>query len=198
MIVALAGYLARAWPDRRWPGLGLAALAGLLIACIGVTAAGRDLLRSVTEAWPGVAVLRDAQQFVAPLALAEAAGFGVAVAWAMRPGPSGEMARPAGPARGGARGARPPGAGAAAARPGLGRRRAAAAGLVPGGMAGRRADDRREPGTGAACCCCRGRPTARRPGTTARRCFDPWSKLLSRPVIWNDGTKVGDGRTGAR
>ena len=22
--------------------------------------------------------------------------------------------------------------------------------------------------------------------------FDPWSKLLSRPVIWNDGTRVGD------
>ena len=21
--------------------------------------------------------------------------------------------------------------------------------------------------------------------------FDPWSKLLSRPVIWNDGTRVG-------
>jgi hypothetical protein len=22
--------------------------------------------------------------------------------------------------------------------------------------------------------------------------FDPWPKLLSRPVIWNDGTRVGD------
>ena len=22
--------------------------------------------------------------------------------------------------------------------------------------------------------------------------FDPWSKLLSRPVIWNDGTRVGE------
>ena len=34
----------------------------------------------MTIAWPGAAVLRDGQQFVAPLALAEAAGFGVAVA----------------------------------------------------------------------------------------------------------------------
>src|SRR6266566_4634367 len=84
-VVALAGYLAGARPARRWPGLGIAAVAGLLIACIGVTAPGRDLLRSVTDAWPGAAVLRDAQQFVAPLALAEAAGFGVAVAWAMKP-----------------------------------------------------------------------------------------------------------------
>ncbi len=37
-------------------------------------------------AWPGFAVLRDAQQFVAPLALAEAAGLGMVVAWAMNPG----------------------------------------------------------------------------------------------------------------
>jgi hypothetical protein len=22
--------------------------------------------------------------------------------------------------------------------------------------------------------------------------FDPWSRLLARPVIWNDGTRVGD------
>ena len=40
----------------------------------------------MTGAWPGAAVLRDAQQFAAPLALAEAAGFGVVVARAMNPG----------------------------------------------------------------------------------------------------------------
>ena len=91
VIVALVGYLLSV-RDHRWPGLGVAAVAGLLIACIGVTAPGRDLLRSVTGAWPGVAVLRDAQQFVAPLALAEAAGFGVVVARAMNPGPFGTRA----------------------------------------------------------------------------------------------------------
>ena len=98
VLVALTGYLVAARPARRWPGLGVAAIAGLLIACIGVTAPGRDLLRSVTSAWPGAAVLRDAQQFVAPLALAAAAGFGVVVARAMNPGPfgtSGMRARPA-------------------------------------------------------------------------------------------------------
>src|SRR5947209_13700279 len=48
VVVAVAGYLASALPvhlrpARRWPGLGIAALAGLLIGCIGVTVAGRDL-----------------------------------------------------------------------------------------------------------------------------------------------------------
>ena len=136
VIIALAGFLA-AVRQRRWPGLGVAAAAGLLSACIGVTAPGRELLRSVMAAWPGAAVLRDAQQFVAPLALAEAAGLGVVVAWAMKPGPFGAKDR----IGGGPRGPRGHGAGAAAARPGLGRRRAAPAGLVPGGMAGRRARD---------------------------------------------------------
>ena len=51
-----------------------------------------------------------------------------------------------GPARSGPRGSRAAGAGAAAARSGLGSRRTAQAGLVPGGMAGRRARDRRQPG----------------------------------------------------
>ena len=148
VFVALAGYLPSAVRERRWPGLGVAAIAGLLIACIGVTAPGRDLLRSVIGAWPGAAVLRDAQQFVAPLALAEAAGFGVVVARAMNPavGPGRRGNGRPGPVRGGSRGARPPGAGAPAARPGLGRRRTAAAGLVPGRVAGRRAHDRCQPG----------------------------------------------------
>ena len=74
VIVALAAYLLFAARQRRWPGLGVAAVAGLVIAALGVTAPGRDLLRSMIGAWPGFAVLRDAQQFVAPLALAEAAG----------------------------------------------------------------------------------------------------------------------------
>ena len=88
VIVALAGYVLVARPQRRWPGLGLAAVAGLVLAALGVTAAGRDLLRSIISAWPGFAVLRDAQQFVAPLALAEAVGFGLAVAAVLNPVPA--------------------------------------------------------------------------------------------------------------
>lgn len=69
----------------RWPGLTAAALLSLVIACIGVTAPGRTLLRGAIGFWPGFAVLRDAQQFIAPLALAEAIGFGLAVAWCVQP-----------------------------------------------------------------------------------------------------------------
>ena len=88
-LTALAGYvtLAGPLPERRprWPGLGVAAVAGLVIASIGITGLGRELLRAATGLWPGFSVLRDGQQFAAPLALAEAAGFGLAVAWAIRP-----------------------------------------------------------------------------------------------------------------
>jgi hypothetical protein len=86
VLLALAGYLLLGGVAR-WPGLGVAALAGLVIASIGITAPGRALLRAATELWPGFSVIRDGEQFVAPLALAEALGFGLAVAWAMRPRP---------------------------------------------------------------------------------------------------------------
>jgi hypothetical protein len=87
VIVALATYLLLARTRRRWPGLGVAALAGLVLAALGVTAPGRDLLRSLIAAFPGFAVLRDAQQFIAPLALLESAGLGLAVAAALNPAP---------------------------------------------------------------------------------------------------------------
>jgi len=76
VLVALAGFT---WLARgRWPGLGLAAIAGLAIASVGIVSNGRDLLMNMIGAWPGFAVLRDGQQFVGPLALAEALGLGLA------------------------------------------------------------------------------------------------------------------------
>jgi hypothetical protein len=92
VIVALTAYLLLARSQHRWPGLGVAAAAGLAIAALGVTALGRDLLRSLIAAWPGFAVLRDAQQFIAPLALLESVGFGLAVTRALNPGPFGRKA----------------------------------------------------------------------------------------------------------
>jgi hypothetical protein len=92
VIVALAAYLLLARSQHRWPGLGVAAATGLVIAALGVTALGRDLLRSLIAAWPGFAVLRDAQQFIAPLALLESVGFGLAVTRALNPGPFGRKA----------------------------------------------------------------------------------------------------------
>ena len=151
------GRTAGRWGRGRWPGLGIAAAAGLVIASAGVTAAARDLLRIAMAAWPGLAVLRDGQQFVAPLALAEAVGFGLLVARAMRPGhcqpptrrreqpPACATGRSAGEGRRADRAGR---AGAAAPRSRLGRGRPAAPGLVPGRLAVRGARHRRRPRRG--------------------------------------------------
>jgi hypothetical protein len=76
---ALAGYLAFA-RQRRWPGVGAAGLVGLVVAAIGVTSPTRAMLRDLVTAWPGFAVLRDGQQFVAALGVTEAIGLGAAVA----------------------------------------------------------------------------------------------------------------------
>jgi hypothetical protein len=80
--IALAGFVALG--RRRWPGLGPAAVAGLALALLGSFGPGQHLLRTMISFWPGFAVLRDGQQLVGPLALAEAAGFGLAAAWVLR------------------------------------------------------------------------------------------------------------------
>ena len=95
VLAAAAGYVAFGARRHRWPGLGIAAVAGLVIASLGVTAPGRDLLRALASFWPGFAVLRDGQQFIAPLALAEALG---PACWRPgRPGPGRPL--PPGPRR---------------------------------------------------------------------------------------------------
>jgi hypothetical protein len=198
VVVALVGFVASARPrgQRRWPGLGIAAATGLLLACIGVTAAGRDLLRSVTDAWPGAGVLRDGQQFVAPLALAEAAGFGVAVAWAMKPNPFGANGRTP---------ERPAGTDKTGAVVGVLALLAPVL-LLPGlawGAAGR-LKPAWYPADWLAVARMVDASSARGdvlllPFQTYRTpswnhgevVLDPWTRLLSRPVIWNDGTKVG-------
>ena len=81
VLVALAGYALLARPARLTPGLGAAAAAGLVIALLGVTSPSRSLLRDAIGFWPGFAVLRDGQEYLAPLALAVATGLGAAVGW---------------------------------------------------------------------------------------------------------------------
>ncbi len=210
VIIALAGYLASARHalaggsgggvppgQHRWPGLGAAAAAGLLIACIGLTAVGQDLLRSATGAWPGAAVLRDGQQFVAPLALAEALGFGIAVTWAMNPSPFGGRRR---------KQERP--VSVEMTRVALGvLALLAPVLLLPGlawGAAGRLRPAAYPAGWLAAARMIDASPargdvlllpweTYRTlPWNHGEVVLDPWSRLLSRPVIWNDGTRVGD------
>jgi hypothetical protein len=195
VIAAAGGYVAFGVRQRRWPGLGAAAVAGLVIAALGVAGPGRDLLRALAAGWPGFAVLRDGQQFAAPLALAEALGAGLAVAWAAR---SRQAAR-------GHRSLRRQ----RADRPGLAIAVAlllAPVLLLPGlawGAAGRlrpvwyppawlRAaqmiDSSRARGSVLLLPWAAYRNPAWNGGRTL---LDPWPRLVARPVIWNDGARVG-------
>jgi hypothetical protein len=183
---ALGGYLLLARARRVAPGLGVAALAGLVIAAIGVTSPSRAVLRDLVTAWAGFAVLRDGQQFVAPLALAEAVGLGALVAWIV-----------AGAQRQASR------ATAALAAMAV----LAPVVLLPGmawGLAGRLrpvaypADWLRarqvidgDPARGSVLLL----PWAayrRYPWNGGEAVYDPWSRLLGREVISNDGLQVGN------
>jgi hypothetical protein len=202
VLAAAAGYVAFGLRRHRWPGLTFAALAGLAIASIGVTAAGREFLHAAIGLWPGFAVVWDAQQFVAPLALAEALGAGLLVTWAA----GGHVTDPGQTAIGPAGERRQPRTG----RPGLVIAMAlvlAPVLLLPGlawGAAGRlrpawypvawleaaRMIDHSQ-ARGAALLL----PWAafRRPAWNGGRpVLDPWPRLVSRQVIWNTGPQVGD------
>ena len=204
VLAAIVGYALLAARRRRWPGLATGAVAGLVIAAIGVTAPGRALLRGAIGFWPGFAILRDGQQFVAPLALAEAAGFGLAVAWSMHPGSFGrqkpDTERPRGKHR----------APALADAPGLALGLFALLApvlLLPGlawGAAGRL---RPAAYPAAYLAAARTIDASRASGAVlllpwaadrtpawnhSEVMLDAWPRLVSRPVIWNDGTVVGN------
>jgi len=196
VLAAAAGYVAFGFRRHRWPGLGAAAVAGLVIASLGATAPGRDLLRSLSGFWPGFAVLRDGQQFIAPLALAEALGAGLLACWAARPRTSPAAREDGGP------GARADRAGLAIAVALL----LAPVLLLPGlawGAAGRLSPASYPSSWLNAARLINGsRPAGkvlllpwtayRRPAWNGGRAIlDPWPRLLSRPVIWNDGPQVG-------
>jgi hypothetical protein len=238
VITALAAYVLLTRTQPRWPGLAVAALTGLVLAALGLTTPGRDLLRSLIAVFPGFAVLRDAQQFIAPLALLESVGFGLAVAAALNPAPFRRKAlnlkRPALTPQAATASARPvpslradPAATApdrpvpadpaeiAPDRPA----RADLAGtllgvlallvpvlLLPGlawGAAGRlrpawypaawlsaaqTLDASPAPGSVLVLPWATYRTP---PWNHGEVVLDPWTRLLSRPLIWNDGTQVG-------
>jgi hypothetical protein len=206
----------------RSPGLTAAALVALLIACIGITEPGRALLRGAIGLWPGFAVLRDAQQFIAPLALAEATGLGLAVAWCMQPrsfgskeeGTERAATAPPSPALSEPLGTEPavtPPPSPAPSDP-LGLALGVLALLTPllllpglaWGAAGRlrpawypasylaaaRAIDA-SPAPGAVLLLpwVADRTPSWNHGEVM---LDAWPRLVSRPVIWNDGTQVGN------
>ena len=165
----------------------MAAIAGLVLASLGVTAAGRDLLRFLIGAWPGFAVLRDGQQFVAPLALAEAAGLGVAVGWVMTPRASRGRVDATGTLLGVVAVLAPvlllPGLAWGAA----GRLRPAD--YPAGWLAAARLIDTSP--AGGAVLSLPWETYRTPPWNHGEVVLDPWSRLLSRPVIWNDGTRIG-------
>ena len=168
----------------------------MVIAGFGVTAAGRDVLRAMIGGWPGFGVLRDAQQFVAPLALAEAVGLGLVVTAAMDHGPFGR--------KGGqpVRAVRADAAGTVLAVAAI----LAPVLLLPGlawGAAGRLQPAWYPAGWLAAARVLDADPAPGGvlllPWETYRTfgwnhgevVLDPWTRLLSRPLIWDDGTRVG-------
>ncbi|MEV5325920.1 hypothetical protein AB0K67_17365 [Nonomuraea sp. NPDC052634] len=78
LVLTLAGAVAflRGGMPGRW-GLAGAAAIGLAVASVGVTGPGRAAFAWAVELWGGFGVFRDAQQYVAPLALMAALGLGL-------------------------------------------------------------------------------------------------------------------------
>ncbi|MEV5574968.1 hypothetical protein AB0L06_33440 [Spirillospora sp. NPDC052269] len=78
VLASLAAFAGRMWRSDRpvWGiGLAVAAAVGFGVAAFGVVAA--PALKWLIELWPGFAVLRDGQQYTAPLVLAIAIGAGL-------------------------------------------------------------------------------------------------------------------------
>jgi hypothetical protein len=197
VVASLCGLLL-ARPRRLRDSLVVGGLAGLAIAAIGITAPGRAALRGLVAAWPGFAVLRDGQQFVGPLALAVATGLGALVIWlTSRPG------REASPAA--ARNAASPSTARAAAALAVMAVLAPVV-LLPGmawGLAGRLRPAEypadwsraaqiidRDPASGTVLLLPWG-AYRRYPWNHGEAVYDPWTRLLGREVISDDGLQVG-------
>jgi hypothetical protein len=193
VVASACGYVLWVQQRRLRLGLAIAAVAGLAIAAVAATSPGRAALRDLVTAWPGFAVLRDGQKFLAPLALAEAIGLGALAAGVSRS------------VRARAASARRPDhlAGAALAVMAV----LAPVVLLPGmawGMAGRLrpaeypADWLRarqvidgDPARGSVLLL----PWAAYrsyPWNRDQTVFDPWARFTGREVISNDGLAVGD------
>ncbi len=196
VVLAAAGYVTAARPRRICPGAGAAGLLGFCVAALGLTALTRAGLRGAVGLWPGFALLRDGQQFVAPLALTIALGLGAGVASllgaARAPGTSRLIK-----------------AGESAAGPALTLGVLALAApvlLLPGlawGAAGRLqpvqypADWLRArqliaaDHSGGAVLLLPWAQYRRYPWNRGEAVFDPWPRFVGRPMIWNDALRVG-------
>ena len=196
VVLAAAGYVAVARPRRICAGAGFAGVLGICVASLGLTAPTRAGLRDAIAFWPGFALLRDGQQFVAPLALTLALGLGAGVAALLSA-------------------ARAPGtsrlvkAGESATGPAITIGVIALVApvlLLPGlawGAAGRlqavqypadwlRARQLIEADrSGGAVLLLPWAQYRRYPWNHGEAVFDPWPRLIGRPMIWNDALRVG-------
>jgi hypothetical protein len=196
VVTAGAGYLIAARRRRICPGAGVAAVAGIGIAALGLTAPTIAALHAAIAFWPGFALLRDGQQFVAPAAvivsLGLGAGVGALIAAARSPASS-RLIR-------GAQSAAGPAAVLAVlaltapvvALPGLAwgaAGRLQAVQYPADWLAARRLiDGDRHVGSVLLLPWAQYR---RYPWNHGEAVFDPWPRLLSRPMIWNDALQVG-------
>ncbi|WP_380706396.1 hypothetical protein [Sphaerisporangium corydalis] len=76
------------WGVGYWRGLVVAACMGVGVAVAGAYAPG--VVKGMIAFWPGFGPLRDGQLYIAPLALVQAVGFGVAVGRFARPDSAGD------------------------------------------------------------------------------------------------------------
>lgn len=196
VVVAVAGYVVAARPRLVCAGLGIAAVAGFSLATLGTWSPGLAVLRDAISFWPGFALLRDGQQFVAPLALAESVGLGAGVA------AFSQVATRRAASERGSQGRQAAGLTALIGVFAL----LAPVVLLPGlawGAAGRLRPAQYPADWLAARSVIEG--SSQRgsvlllPWAQYRRyawndgeaVFDPWPRLLARPVIWNDALTVG-------
>ncbi len=209
VVAAITGYVVAARPRRVCAGLGVAAVIGFCLAALGSWAPTLSALESAISFWPGFALLRDGQQFIAPLALAESIGLGAGVAALITAAGGARSRRPGGrpdttaasrgaAGRGGSVSGAPVMIGVIALvasvvlLPGLawgavGRLRAAE--YPADWMTARQLIDS-SPANGSALLL----PWAqyrRYPWNHGEPVFDPWPRLLRRPLIWNDALQVG-------
>jgi hypothetical protein len=209
VVAAVAGYVVAARPRRICPGLGVAAVIGFCLAALGAWAPTLSVLESAISAWPGFALLRDGQQFIAPLALAESIGLGAGVAALIA------VTHAKSPRLAGRRAAKTTAADESAA--GIAvvigvLALVASVVLLPGfawgavdrlravrypadWMTARRLIDTGQPHGSVLLL-----PWAqyrRYPWNHGEPVFDPWPRLLARSIIWNDALQVGSTKIAA-
>ena len=219
VVAAVAGYIFAARPRQVATGLGVAAVIGFCLAALGSWAPTRSALESAISFWSGFGLLRDGQQFVAPLALAESVGLGSGVAALLAMAAGTRSRRTADKAGNGAGGAADgTGGGAGARRASRGKpstgpavmiavtAMVASVVLLPGlawgavgrlqavgypadWMVARQLIDSSQ--SSGSALLLPWEEYRRYPWNHGEAVFDPWPKLLARSMIWNDALQVG-------